>query len=72
MQFTTHKPTLRRERSEQRQAEPCHVVSAADSRARRSALLQDEALYRCQCGHAFKAEVTASVDCPRCGADQAW
>ena len=34
--------------------------------------IQDNALYSCGCGHAFSAGVSTSVDCPRCGADQAW
>ena len=31
-----------------------------------------QALYRCQCGYAFKAEVATSVGCPHCGTGQAW
>jgi hypothetical protein len=34
--------------------------------------VQDRALYACGCGHAFSAGVSTSVDCPRCGAGQAW
>ena len=41
-------------------------------RARRTPAPEDQALYRCQCGYAFKAEVTTSVGCPHCGTDQAW
>ena len=33
---------------------------------------QDNAHYTCGCGHAFSAGVSTSVDCPRCGAGQAW
>ena len=33
---------------------------------------QDHAFYACGCGHAFSAGVSTSVDCPRCGAGQAW
>jgi hypothetical protein len=33
---------------------------------------QDQALYRCGCGAAFKSPVTASVSCPHCGSGQAW
>jgi hypothetical protein len=72
MQVTTYTPNLLRERSEQRDANQGHVVSAADARARRSGGPQDEALYRCTCGYAFKAEVSTSVGCPHCGTDQAW
>jgi len=28
--------------------------------------------FPCHCGHAFKAEVSTSVGCPRCGTSQAW
>lgn len=48
------------------------VVNAAQARARRSGGPQDQALYRCECGYAFKAEVTTSVGCPHCGSAQAW
>jgi hypothetical protein len=34
--------------------------------------IQDHAHYACACGHAFSAGVSTSVDCPRCGAGQAW
>jgi hypothetical protein len=34
--------------------------------------VQDQALYACGCGHKFSTDVSTSVDCPRCGADQAW
>ena len=40
--------------------------------ARRAGGPQDRALYACGCGHAFKAPVSTSVGCPRCGARQAW
>ena len=33
---------------------------------------QDTAFYSCGCGYAFTAAVTTSVDCPHCGAEQAW
>ena len=33
---------------------------------------QDQALYMCQCGFAFEAPVSTSVDCPHCGTVQAW
>jgi hypothetical protein len=32
----------------------------------------DQALYTCQCGFAFEASVSTSVDCPHCGTEQAW
>ncbi len=40
--------------------------------ARRAGGPEDRALYSCACGHAFKAPVSTSVGCPRCGASQAW
>jgi hypothetical protein len=46
---------------------------AAETRdARRGGGPEDEALYSCMCGYAFKAEVTTSVGCPHCGTEQAW
>ena len=39
---------------------------------RRASRTQDHAHYACGCGHAFSAGVSTSVDCPRCGAGQAW
>ena len=33
---------------------------------------QDRALYTCECGYAFEALVTTSVDCPHCDRKQAW
>src|SRR3954447_18413558 len=41
-------------------------------RAQRTPAPEDQALYRCQCGYSFKAEVTTSVGCPHCGTSQAW
>lgn len=63
---------LRRHRADRRQSHLRPVVSPADARARRCASPQDEALYRCGCGYAFKAEVSTSVGCPHCGTGQAW
>ena len=42
------------------------------ARAKRSGGPEDQALYSCHCGHAFKAEVSTSVGCPHCGTSQAW
>ena len=33
---------------------------------------QDRALYNCQCGFVFEANVSTSVGCPHCGGTQAW
>jgi hypothetical protein len=48
------------------------VVLQTQARAKRSGGPEDRALYECGCGHAFKAEVSTSVGCPRCGTSQAW
>lgn len=41
-------------------------------RVRRTPAPVDQALYRCECGVSFMAEVTTSVGCPHCGTRQAW
>lgn len=41
-------------------------------RARQSGGPQDTASYSCPCGMVFTADVSTSVDCPRCGTGQAW
>jgi hypothetical protein len=52
---------------------PAAVDQLADEhRLRDSGGPDDSALYRCGCGTAFRADVSASVSCPRCGGDQAW
>jgi hypothetical protein len=33
---------------------------------------QDTALYSCQCGLVFEAEVSTTVACPHCGHGQPW
>ncbi|MDQ3849803.1 MAG: hypothetical protein M3296_04205 [Actinomycetota bacterium] len=33
---------------------------------------EDRACYACACGYLFEAQVSTSVTCPNCGADQAW
>ncbi len=58
----------RRAHRDPRAARP---APAQDAVARATGV-QDLALYACDCGHAFSAGVSTSVDCPRCGADQAW
>jgi hypothetical protein len=68
--FPSTKP--RRPRSTRRPDHPRPVVDAAQARARRSGGPQDQALYSCDCGYAFKAAVTTSVGCPNCGTAQAW
>ena len=40
--------------------------------ARRGAACDDKAFYACSCGYAFMANVSTTVGCPHCGADQGW
>jgi hypothetical protein len=47
-------------------------ATSPTARQRRGDGPEDRALYSCGCGHAFQADVTATVDCPRCGALQDW
>jgi hypothetical protein len=61
-------PVRRPTRSEQ----PACTGGRATASARRGGGPQDRALYTCGCGHAFKASVSTSVGCPRCGTAQAW
>ena len=48
------------------------VSSPYANRARAAGGPEDHALYKCECGCAFEADVTAAVDCPHCGAVQTW
>ena len=70
MQRTSH-PTRRPARGDRRPA-PIDLRASERLRAQRTPAPEDLALYRCQCGYCFKAEVTTSVGCPHCGTDQAW
>jgi hypothetical protein len=45
---------------------------SARRRRREAAAPQDEAIYACECGFVFHADVSTSVDCPHCGGTQAW
>lgn len=42
------------------------------NRARAAGGPEDHALYKCECGCAFEADVTAAVGCPHCGTVQNW
>jgi rubrerythrin len=42
------------------------------ARKRHGGPSEDRALYTCQCGFVFKADVSTSVGCPHCGSTQAW
>jgi rubrerythrin len=33
---------------------------------------EDHAIYNCECGFVFEADVSTSVGCPHCGRYQAW
>ena len=65
---------LRREPDAPSEPEP---VAAEDDlfderRLRASGGPDDRAEYACGCGYVWKADVSASVACPHCGASQAW
>ena len=64
-------PRLYRDRHDGR-SRPRSAVLQTLARAKRSGGPEDRALYSCQCGYAFKAEVSTSVSCPHCSACQAW
>jgi hypothetical protein len=49
--------------------EPAHP---AERRLRDAGGPHDRACYSCGCGYLFEAPVSASVQCPRCQAEQAW
>ena len=51
---------------------PRPAVNLARERNQRANCSQDAATYACGCGYVFTAPVSTSVDCPHCGADQAW
>ena len=70
MQRTRH-ITRRAPRGDRRPA-AVDLRASERMRAQRTPPPEDLALYRCECGYAFKAEVTTSVGCPHCGTSQAW
>ena len=70
MQRATHK-TRRPLRGDRRPA-AIDLRASERMRAQRTPAPEDQALYRCECGYAFKADVTTSVGCPHCGTHQAW
>ena len=72
MQLTAHLPTrIYRDRHDGR-SRARNAVLQTLARAKRSGGPEDRALYSCECGFAFKAEVSTSVGCPHCGTSQAW
>jgi rubrerythrin len=48
------------------------ATNTEQMRHKRSGGPVDEATYTCSCGMVFAANVSTSVSCPHCGADQAW
>jgi hypothetical protein len=66
------KQRTRLRRTPEPRPRPRPAVQRAQARAQRSGGSQDVALYTCDCGYAFKAQVTTSVGCPQCGTAQAW
>ena len=48
------------------------ALPVSQVRARRGGGIEDRALYSCECGFAWKGEVTASPCCAHCGTPQAW
>ena len=48
------------------------VPHAYASRARAAGGPEDHALYTCDCGYVFEADVSAAVGCPHCGTEQTW
>lgn len=52
--------------------EPVVTRDPAVERVREAGGPIDHASYTCQCGCLFSAEVSTTVACPHCGADQAW
>lgn len=72
MQLTTRIPKRRSQRPTRKAPRTAAPESAETRAARRGGGPEDEALYSCMCGFAFKATVTTSVGCPHCGTEQAW
>src|SRR3954454_21280453 len=70
MRLATHIP--HRPRRGERTPAAEDLRASERLRAQRTPAPEDRALYRCQCGYSFKAEVTTSVGCPHCGTNQAW
>ena len=72
--MATRTPT--RSTSRRAPRRPAHVdrtvVRTGEQRIREEGGPRDLAFYDCACGHGFSGAVSTHVDCPRCGADQAW
>ena len=73
MQLTAALPNIRRrDRGNSHGGRSRHTALQTQARAKRSGGPEDQALYSCNCGYAFKAPVSTSVGCPHCGTSQAW
>ena len=72
MHLTTTLPTLLRRDRRNPRARTHSSTRQPLARAKRIGGPEDRALYSCQCGYAFKADVSTSVGCPHCGTAQAW
>jgi hypothetical protein len=81
MQLTTKTKTLKRSQRRSKASSPARrapeqrqraALSVSQVRARRGSGIEDRALYSCECGFAWKGEVTASPCCAHCGTPQAW
>ena len=69
---TPQTSTGRRERRDSHPTPRQVVASRGEQRTRDAGGPQDSATYACECGHVFAEDVSTHVDCPRCGAGQAW
>jgi hypothetical protein len=74
MQLTLRRPNLTPSLAlvPRPQVAPATAYGYSRERDRRSNGSEDQALYSCGCGYAFKARVTTTVGCPQCGQTQAW
>ena len=72
MHLTAHFTTRRSRDRHDGRSRARSAVLATLARAKRSGGPEDRALYSCECGYAFKAEVSTSVSCPHCATSQAW
>ena len=72
MQLTLRRPHFPTTVVPRPHLDPAPVYGSARDRERRSGGPEDQALYACDCGYAFKARVTTTVGCPQCGQTQAW
>jgi hypothetical protein len=72
MQLTLRRPHPLTNLGPRHQLVPAPAYGSARERERRSGGPEDQALYSCGCGYAFKARVTTTVGCPQCGQTQAW